>query len=317
MLRFTLDRGCSLSFYEQIKGQIISSLYTGKLREGERLPSIRDTSKDLGVNYKTIQKIYGRLEKEGYLEVHKGSGAFIRRHHESEFQELRRNAILSLIKDTLDRAKQVGLSPEKFSSLLADYVVPNGLKKLICAVVDDEEEALVFSKELERRLNIIAHPISLQALEQDGKAALIQFGDIRYLLTTSWHIEQVQRYAATYKKKVIEIKPNPNIYLEIVKEVQNKNVAVVVRDAKTMHASMEVFMNIFHPKTTKKFFISPIDDKEQIKILLKEADLIFVSPLCWDEIRKLTPASLEIRTFKDFIAQESLEAIREIQLFER
>ncbi len=181
---------------------------------------------------------------------------------------------------------------------------------------DDEEEALVFSKELERRLNVTAHAITLEAIEQNAKPTLEQLSDVQYLLTTSWHIEQVQKYAAAHKKKVIEIKPNPQIYLEVVSEVQNKNVGVVIKDPKTMHASMEVFMNIFHPKTTKKFFISPIDDKNQIQILLKEADLIYVSPLCWDEMRRLTPASLEIRTFKDFIAQESLNTIREIQLFE-
>jgi DNA-binding transcriptional regulator YhcF (GntR family) len=316
MVKFTLDRNCSLSYYEQVKGQIISCLYTGKLREGDRLPTIRQMAEDLGVNYKTVQKIYNRLQQEGYVEVNRGSGAFIRRQKESEFEELRRKAISNLIKDALDRANRLGLSPEKFAALLDNYIAPSQHKTLSCVVVDDEEEALVFSKELQRRLGINAQPVPLALLEENENALFAKVRGIEYFLTTSWHLEQVRKYAFTHHKKVLEIKPNPQIYQEILKEVQTRNVAVVVQDARTIHASMEVFMNIYHPSTTKKFFISPIGDKEQLQAMLDEAELIYTSPLCWDEVRKLTPARVEIRTFKDFIAEESLEALREIRLFE-
>lgn len=316
MVKFTLDKNCSLSFYEQVKSQIISGLYTGKLREGDRLPSIREASNHLDLNYKTVQKIYSRLEAEEYLEVAPGSGAFIRRRADGEFQELRRHAIINLIKDTLDRAHRIGLSPEKFSTLLNSYVSPSSFKRFSCAVVDDEEEAIVFSKELERRLGIAVQPFPLQQLEDANAESALFMSETHYLLTTSWHLEAVRKFATQHRRKVLELKPNPQIYQEILSEIQRYNVAVVVNDPRTFHASTEVFMNILHPRTTKRFFIATADDAAQIEEILAHAELIYVSPLCWDAMRRLTPAHIEIRPFKDLIADETLDTLRGLRIFE-
>ena len=315
MIKFTLDKKCSLLFYDQIKSQILSGLYTGKLREGDRLSSIRETATYLAINYKTVQKIYTRLEREEYLDVVPGSGVFIRRRREGEYQALRRTAVLNLIRDTLDRAGRIGLPPEKFVGLLSNYVSPSGSKKFTCAVVDDEEEAVVLARELERRLGVTALPLTLDALEgrepsSDGLASTPA-----YWLTTSWHLEAVRRLAAPHRRKVLEIKPNPQLYSEIVNEVQQHNVAVVVNDPRTIHASTEVFLNILQPSTSKRFFIATVQDEAQIREILAHADLIYTSPLCWDAMRRLTPAHIEIRPFKDLIAEEFLDTLRGLRIF--
>ncbi len=67
MIKFNLDKEVSLSSYEQIKGQLLSAIYCGKIKEGDRLPSIREVAEDLGVNYKTIRKIYIRLAEDDYV----------------------------------------------------------------------------------------------------------------------------------------------------------------------------------------------------------------------------------------------------------
>ena len=224
--------------------------------------------------------------------------------------------MVNLIKDTLDRAGRIGLSPEKFSAMLSHYVSPSSFKRFTCAVVDDEEEAEVFSKELERRLGITAQPLPLQHIEVPADGADGLPPATQYLLTTSWHLETVRKFAALHQKKVLEIKPNPQLYSEIVSEVQQHNVAVVVNDARTIHASTEVFVNILQPRTSKRFFIATITDTDRIEEILKHADLIYVSPLCWDAMRRMTPAQIEIRTFKDLIADEFLDTLRGLRIFE-
>ncbi|MFQ5930320.1 MAG: GntR family transcriptional regulator, partial [Acidobacteriota bacterium] len=66
MIKFNLDKKVRLSFYDQIKGQLVSAIYCGKIEEGDRLPSIRELAEDLDVNYKTIRKVYLRLAGEKY-----------------------------------------------------------------------------------------------------------------------------------------------------------------------------------------------------------------------------------------------------------
>ena len=58
MLRFNLDKSSELSYFDQIKGQLLSAIYCGKINEGDRLPSMRELADDLSVNYKTIRRVY-------------------------------------------------------------------------------------------------------------------------------------------------------------------------------------------------------------------------------------------------------------------
>ncbi len=53
---FRIVADCGMPLQEQIKNQIISSLYTGKIQEGDPLPSVRELAELAAVNPKTILK---------------------------------------------------------------------------------------------------------------------------------------------------------------------------------------------------------------------------------------------------------------------
>ena len=142
--------------------------------------------------------------------------------------------------------------------------------------------------------------------------AQLQESDI--LLTTSWHLEEVNALAEGLSKEVVEIKPSPQIYAEILSAAQDHNIGIVIRDEKTMHASWEVFMSLYHPSTDKRFWIAPIHRTDLIEKIVEEADLIFVSPMCWDEMRRLTPSNKELKTYENFISEDTLADLRQIQL---
>ena len=312
-LRFNLDKQVSLSFYEQIKGQLLSAIYCGKIHEGDRLLSIRELAEDLGVNYKTIRKIYVQLAEENYIEIIKGSGAFLQKKEGREsYRQMRSNAIFKLLKESCDKARGLGLRPEKFAQMLESFTTQSNLPKLRLAVVDHPEEAFIFSRELQMRLLADSVPVALGQAPSDEERQALEGAD--YLLTTSWHLEEVSLLAKEYGKKVVEIKPSPAIYTEILSEAQNQNVAIVIQDERTMHASWDIFMNIFHPSTHKKFWIAPIDRQDLIEKIIEEADLIFVSPMCWDDMRKRTPADRQLRTYENFISAETIDQLKQLQL---
>lgn len=312
-IRFNLDKQVDLSFYDQIKGQLLSAIYCGKIKEGERLPSIRELAEDLEVNYKTIRKIYVRLSEENYIEIVKGSGAFLhKRKGGNDYEEMRKSAIFKLLKEVSGRAKNLGLQPERFLRLFESYVARTNLRKLSLAIVDHPEEALIFARELAMRLGVDASPVPLEQEPGPSEAQALERSD--YLLTTSWHMEEVSELAQGLGKTVMEIKPSHEIYTEIMNEIQTRNIAIVVQDERTLHASWEVFMNIFHPATDNKFWIAPIDREDLVSKILDEADLIFVSPLCWDEMRRRAPASKQLKTYENVISQETIDALRQLQL---
>ncbi|MGO1383298.1 MAG: GntR family transcriptional regulator [Arachnia sp.] len=59
---------------DQIYDQIGGLIATGRLAADERLPSVRQLAKDLGVAPGTVAKAYRALEAEGFLISRTGSG---------------------------------------------------------------------------------------------------------------------------------------------------------------------------------------------------------------------------------------------------
>lgn len=60
--------------YEQLYRYIVSQIRSGTLAEGEKLPSKRRLAEHLGVSLTTVEKSYGLLTAEGYLEAAPRSG---------------------------------------------------------------------------------------------------------------------------------------------------------------------------------------------------------------------------------------------------
>ncbi|HEV8130800.1 MAG TPA: GntR family transcriptional regulator [Acidobacteriota bacterium] len=314
-IRFTVDKDCGLPLYEQVKGQLLSGLYTGKLKPGDRLPSVREMARHASINLKSAQRIYQKLSQENYVEIHKASGVFVRERDQQTYDRMRRKAIHKLISETLDRARGLGISAEQLRRLIENFSTGKNLRRIVLTVVDHEEEADIFSSEIRERVAPADVYVLSLGKHQNGvdRSALEKS---EYILTTSWHLDAVQGLAARFGKPVLEIRPNPQISTEILEVARTRNVALIVKDENTMHASWDLHMTLFHPSTDKKFFICPIDKHQMIRQILKEAETIYVTPACWDEMRKMTPAHVELKTFQSFISDETIETLREIQLYD-
>ena len=64
--------------YQQIARQVGDKLRTGVLRPGDKLPSVRLLSQELGVSINTVQQAYYVLEAEGLVDVRPQSGYYAR-----------------------------------------------------------------------------------------------------------------------------------------------------------------------------------------------------------------------------------------------
>src|SRR5215470_6905418 len=66
--------------YRQIENAIRIALDTGQLTEGERIPSVVELSRKLGINKLTVVKAFQKLEKAGLVRSEVGRGTFISTH---------------------------------------------------------------------------------------------------------------------------------------------------------------------------------------------------------------------------------------------
>ena len=105
MIDFKLDKKSFVPFYRQIVDIILSSIASGTILPGEKLPTIRDLAVRLEVNPNTVVKAYSQMELLGVLDTQQGSGVFVMPQKEKQIPEKqKKHAIETLCRDFVGRA---------------------------------------------------------------------------------------------------------------------------------------------------------------------------------------------------------------------
>ena len=63
--------------YDQIVSQIKAQILSGKLKEGDALPSLRTLARELRISVITTKRAYEELEREGFIVSFTGKGSFV------------------------------------------------------------------------------------------------------------------------------------------------------------------------------------------------------------------------------------------------
>jgi GntR family transcriptional regulator len=96
------------------------SLTTGRLKPGDRFPSVRTISTELGVNPNTVQKAATVLTNLGILEIRSGQGSFIAEPSVPSDKKSRLKPLEPLVKDLLVEAAQMGVSTDELITLVQE-----------------------------------------------------------------------------------------------------------------------------------------------------------------------------------------------------
>lgn len=78
MLIIKINTVSETPIYTQIKNQIIVGIAKGLLKDGDKIPTIRQLAEDTGINMLTVKKAYSILKDEGYIEIDRRHGAKIK-----------------------------------------------------------------------------------------------------------------------------------------------------------------------------------------------------------------------------------------------
>ena len=74
---FHLNPNSGMPIYRQLFQQLRQRIASGQLAQDEKLPSARDLSAELKINFLTVAKVYQLLEGEGLTETRRGLGTFV------------------------------------------------------------------------------------------------------------------------------------------------------------------------------------------------------------------------------------------------
>ncbi|MCM1119662.1 MAG: GntR family transcriptional regulator [bacterium] len=110
-----LDFGSNIPIYVQLRNQIVTGIGRGELKEGERLPTVRQLAQDAGVNTMTVNKTYQLLKAEGFITVDRRRGTTVA--PVQQWNERYREKLTAELELLSAEARMKGMAQEDFLAL--------------------------------------------------------------------------------------------------------------------------------------------------------------------------------------------------------
>ncbi len=108
--------------FAQIVDGVKQAVGTGRVKAGDRLPSVRELAKELVINPNTIQRAYQVLESEGVTFSRRGAGTFIAERRLLVRDEERDRRLKALIEGLLTEVVHLGLTEEQLRGAFEEAV---------------------------------------------------------------------------------------------------------------------------------------------------------------------------------------------------
>ncbi len=115
-LGIAIDRHADIPIGVQLAWALRARVHDGRLAPGQRLPGLRDLAEGLGVNVNTVRSVFQRLEQEGIVDSHQGSGTFV------ASTPPKPSAVGAIAADAARAAHDTGVDPREVAAAL--YVTP-------------------------------------------------------------------------------------------------------------------------------------------------------------------------------------------------
>jgi GntR family transcriptional regulator len=104
--------------YQQIAEQLKADILSGKLREGEYLPSIRGLAKDLRISVITTMKAYEQLAEEGLVTAVQGKGFYVNAQNSEMLKEQHLRRVEEALMEAVSAARIAGMTGQELQEIL-------------------------------------------------------------------------------------------------------------------------------------------------------------------------------------------------------
>jgi GntR family transcriptional regulator len=118
---FSLDPGSGVAPYLQLVHQVRRALRLGLLREGDRLPTVKQVVARVAINPNTVAKAYRELERQGLVAARPGLGTFVIKTL-SDASLATHGPLRQDLERWLAKARAAGLDEESIEALIHDTV---------------------------------------------------------------------------------------------------------------------------------------------------------------------------------------------------
>jgi GntR family transcriptional regulator len=117
MIEFHLEARSGVAPYMQLIQQVRHAMRLGLLKEGDKLPTVKDVVARVAINPNTVLKAYRELEYEGLVQPRPGLGTFVTRTLGSDDDLAAHEPLRRDLEGWLAKARDAGLEEESIEAL--------------------------------------------------------------------------------------------------------------------------------------------------------------------------------------------------------
>jgi GntR family transcriptional regulator len=122
-MEIRIDKNSRVPIYDQIKEQIKGLIHAGQSKTGDQLPTIRELSVELAVNFNTVAMAYRDLVYEGVIITERGKGTFVANTPgEAEMHTIRKEKLFNLLLALFRETDRLGYTHEEVDKAFTDQI---------------------------------------------------------------------------------------------------------------------------------------------------------------------------------------------------
>jgi len=295
-----------LNGLDQVRGVLLTALHLGKLRPGDRAPSVRSLADRTGMDKKTIHRAYTQLADEGLLRLRPGSGTFI--NEESTCIDAPLNELLGAALRCKAAARTLKIPPSVFGAFL-DVYLGDGLRGVPLLVAECNYEQIgIIEEQLKADLGVVPRPVLLTELVSHTRRSASGFSGI---VTTDCHLDEVSSIARDLDLPVYRIALDSTFPQQLASEIRRSRVVLVVKDRVFGPVLLRLLGHLAVPAADleRLHVVGP----REVGALLGEsapATTVLVSPLVSASLEATVPSRFRCRRIAWCIEATSLDRLR-------
>lgn len=108
----------AVPIYRQIIDQVKYQVATGVLKQGDRVPSVRQLASQLAVNQNTVLKVYNELCRDNVLRIERGNGTFVSAGKQTIAAAQRKKTVANALREAVVQAVHLAVGIEQMKELL-------------------------------------------------------------------------------------------------------------------------------------------------------------------------------------------------------
>lgn len=274
-----IQRKNGIPLYIQVKERILANIQAGIYQPGDKLPTEREFSLQIGISRNTVSQAYRELENEGVISSRQGRGTFVRDTEDDVRAGNRRDLLVKVIDVALEESLQLGFSLEDFlelANLRAKEKTLQLHKAQIVFIECNREQVEYLSRKLEFG-GVHITPVLIDELYEQQGEALRLVEQASLVVTTFFHYDQVRQILGPVPSVLaVALDPEMETIVKMARIPNNKRTGLICR---SQNFAGKVKLALKQAGIDElQIHVTTVTDPNEITEYIKDLDIVVVSP---------------------------------------